>query len=107
MPCHTYALPEEGVWSRNGRRLFYRANKKFMIATVTTAPRFTVKSREAFFDDKYVPAAAPHANYDVALDDQRLLVLQAAEAAADAQMIIVVNWGAEVRARLRGRATPR
>jgi serine/threonine-protein kinase len=93
----------EPVWSRDGRRLFYRANKKFMAATVTTAPAFAVRSRDVLFDDTFVPAAAPHANYDVSLDGKRLLVIEAVEGAEDAQMIIVVNWGAEVRARLRGR----
>jgi hypothetical protein len=94
----------EPVWSRNGHRLFYRANKKFMVATVTAAPKFTVVSRDTVSDDTFVPAASPHANYDVSPDGKRLLVLQAVE---DAQLLIVQNWGAEVRARLSARAQSR
>ena len=91
----------EPVWSRDGRRLFYRGNKKFMAATVTTAPTFAVVSRDVFLDDTFVSAGSPHANYDVSPDGKRLLVLEAAE---DAQIFIVHNWGAEVRAILGGRA---
>jgi len=93
----------EPVWSRDGR-LFYRANRKFMTATVTTTPAFAVVSREVFCDDRFVTAVAPHANYDVSRDGKRLLVLEAVE---DEQMVIVHNWGAAVRARLRGRVATR
>jgi serine/threonine-protein kinase len=91
----------EPVWSRDGRRLFYRANRKFIAATVATGPTFSVLTRETLFDDKYVSAAAPHANYDVAPDGKRLLVLEAVE---EPQIIVVHNWGAEARARLNARA---
>lgn len=93
----------EPVWSRDGHRLFYRGNKKFMSATVITTPSFAVVSRNVVFDDTFVPAAAPHANYDVSLDGKQLLVLEAVE---DAQLFVVHNWGAEVRARLSGRTPP-
>jgi serine/threonine-protein kinase len=87
----------EPVWSRDGRRLFYRANKKFVAVTATTTPAFAVTSRDVLFDDTFVTAAAPHANYDVTPDGKRLLVLEAVE---DPQIFIVSNWGTEVRARL-------
>ena len=94
----------EPVWSRDGRHLFYRANKRFMTAAVTTTPTFAVASRDVWFEDRFVTAAAPHANYDVSPDGKRLLVLEAAE---NEQLVVVHNWGAEVRARLRGRVAPR
>lgn len=94
----------EPVWSRDGHRLFYRANGKFMVATVADAPAFAIVSRDTLFDDTFVPAASPHANYDVSPDGKRLLVVEAVE---DPQLVIVHNWGAEVRARLRARAAPK
>jgi hypothetical protein len=69
-----------------------------MVATMTGGQNFSVASREPFIDDRFVSAAAPHANYDVSLDGKRLLVLEAAD---DPQIIVVHNWGAELRARLR------
>jgi len=94
----------EPVWSRDGRHLFYRANRQFVRATVTTAPVFAVTSREVFADDPFLVAAAPHANYDVSPDGESLLVVEAVE---DPQIVIVHNWAEEVRARLKGRAARR
>jgi Tol biopolymer transport system component len=94
----------EPVWSPDGRRLFYRANKKFMTALITSIPTLAVVSRDVFGDDGFVTASAPHANYDVSPDGKRLLVLEAVE---DEHLVIVHNWSSEVRARLRGRTAPR
>jgi hypothetical protein len=90
----------EPVWSHDSRRLYYRANKKFMAARFNTSPAFAVLSRNVLFDDTFVTAAAPHANYDVSPDGRQLLVLEAVE---DPEIVIVHNWSAEVRARLAGR----
>jgi len=88
----------EPVWSRDGGRLFYRANRKFIVATVTTEPAFAVVSRAVFGQDRFVPAASPHANYDVAPDGKHLLVLEPLE---DSPILIVRNWATEVRAKLK------
>jgi Tol biopolymer transport system component len=92
----------EPVWSRDGRRLFYRANRQFMAATVVTAPSLAVASRVVLFADRFVSAAAPHANYDVSPDGRRLLVLDAAD---EPRIVVVHNWGAAVRSRLDGRVS--
>ena len=94
----------EPVWSRDGTRLFYRANKKFMVATVTTKPTFTVASRKVFAEDRFLLAAAPHANYDVAPDGKSLLVVEALD---DPQILIVHNWAEELRTRLKARTAPK
>lgn len=91
----------EPVWARDGRRIVYRGNKKFVAASVTAGATFSVSSRTVLFDDSFVLAVAPHANYDVSLDGARLLVLEAVE---DRQLILVRNWGVEVAARVRARA---
>ena len=91
----------EPVWARDGHRLFYRSNRKFMVATVSTAPVFSVRSREVLFEDIYVSAVAPHANYDVSLDGKRLLVI---EAMKQSLLIYVQNWKEEVETRLRANA---
>jgi serine/threonine-protein kinase len=94
----------EPLWSRDGSQLFYRGNKKFLAATFATVPTFAVKSRDELFDDRFVSASAPHANYDVSLDGKRFLVLEAVE---DAQLFVVHNWAVEVRAQLRARPAAR
>ncbi|MFL5517842.1 MAG: hypothetical protein ACJ8DJ_16920, partial [Gemmatimonadales bacterium] len=90
----------EPVWSRDGRRLFYRGDGKFMAASITTVPGFAVAGRTVLFDDTYLRAAAPHANYDVSPDGSRLLVLRAVSNSA--QIVLVHGWSQELRSRLRG-----
>ncbi len=88
----------EPVWSRDGKRLFYRGGRKFIAANVVTSPTFAVVSRDVLFDDVFQPGVSPHANYDVSLDGRQLLLLQG----VDRQGLIVVhNWADEIRARLR------
>jgi dipeptidyl aminopeptidase/acylaminoacyl peptidase len=88
----------EPVWSRDGRRLFYRGDGKFMAASIATVPRFAVPGRTALFEDTYLRAAAPHANYDVSPDGSRLLVLRATSNSA--QIVLVHGWRQELRSRL-------
>jgi eukaryotic-like serine/threonine-protein kinase len=90
----------EPVWSRDGRRLFYRGEGKFMAASIVTSPRFAVTGRTALFDDTYLRSAAPHANYDVSPDGSRLLVLRPTNNTA--QIVLVHGWSQELRTRLGG-----
>ncbi|MCG6956855.1 MAG: protein kinase [Gemmatimonadetes bacterium] len=86
----------EPVWSPDSRRIFYRTEGKFRVAEVSGTPAFHVVSRTDFMEDTYVPSILPHANYDVAPDGKKLLVLK-----GDRQKLLVVHdWGAEVRAKL-------
>lgn len=91
----------EPVWSRDGRRLFYRGDGKYIAASVSTASGFAVTVRTPLFDDTYLTAPAPHANYDVSPDGSRLLVLRSA---SNNQFNVVHGWTQELRRRLRGAA---
>lgn len=87
---------DEPVWSRDGRRLFYRGEGKFKVAEVSAVPDFHVVSRSDFMNDTYLPAPAPHANYDVTPDGKKLLVLKGGRL----RLLVVHGWQAELRARL-------
>jgi serine/threonine-protein kinase len=89
---------DEPVWSRDGRRLFYRGEGKFKVAEVSGAPTFHVISRADFMGDEYIPAPAPHANYDVSPDGRKLLVLKAGQV----RLVVVHGWDADFRAHLSG-----
>jgi Tol biopolymer transport system component len=91
----------EPVWSRDGRRIFYRTPQKFYVATVRSDPAFTVVTREPLFDDTYLGSGLPHANYDVSPDGTHLVLIKAAERS---QLLVVYNWTAELRARMAGAA---
>ncbi|MBA3406365.1 MAG: PD40 domain-containing protein, partial [Gemmatimonadaceae bacterium] len=86
----------EPVWSRDGRRLFYRGDEKFMSATIRPGPTFGVSARDTLFADQYVYATNPHANYD-ALPDGSFIFLKAA---GECDMVVVTNWKSVLRSRM-------
>ncbi|MBA3894742.1 MAG: PD40 domain-containing protein [Gemmatimonadales bacterium] len=87
----------EPVWSRDGRRLFYRGDGRLMAATIRPGARFEVASRDTVLTDTYVFAGNPHANYDVMPDGKHFIFL---EGESTGDMIVVSNWDAVVRARM-------
>ncbi|MEZ4588224.1 MAG: hypothetical protein R2909_17740 [Gemmatimonadales bacterium] len=92
----------EPVWSRDGRRLFYRGDGKLMAATVRAEPSFAVVARDTVFADSYLFATNPHANYDVMPDGEHFVMLKSV---GEGVLTVVVNWGAVLRTQ-RTRETP-
>ena len=90
----------EPVWARDGRTLYYREGEALVAARVTLAPAFAVQERRTLFTGPY-DLSGPHANYDVAPDGRQLLMLRANQGSG--QGVLVLNWAAEVRARMRGK----
>lgn len=90
----------EPVWSRDGRRIFYRDGRQFIVAMVNTSGSFTVTGRTPLFADDFVFALSPHANYDVSPDGARLLVIKNTDAP---KLLVVYDWLDELRARMAGR----
>ena len=88
----------EPVWARDGRRLFYRAGGKLIEAAVSTSPAFAVESRRVLFQDRFVRAVAPHANFDVSPDGRAFLVLEGVE---DQRINVVLDWAEEIREKVR------
>jgi len=87
----------EPVWSRDGRRLFYRGDGRLMAATTRPGARFEVASRDTVLADRYVFAGNPHANYDVMPDGKHFVFL---EGESTGDMIVVTNWESVMRARM-------
>ena len=90
----------EPVWSRDGRRIFYRDNQQFIEATVRTSPKFEVVSRQTLFEDHFLGFTLPHANYDVTADGTHFVFLKTAE---ETELQVVYNWHHEMRERLAGK----
>ncbi len=85
----------EPIWSRDGKRLFYRSGTRLMEATVTTSPAFAVTERTMLFDGPY--AAHPyHQNFDVTPDGKAFVMLQPG-VVDSRQLIVALNWISEVR----------
>ena len=89
----------EPVWSRDGRRIFYRGSGKLMAAEIRTTPSFSVIARDTVLADTYVFATNPHANYDVLPDGAHFVFL---EPDHSSEMVVVANWRAVLRARMAG-----
>jgi Tol biopolymer transport system component/tRNA A-37 threonylcarbamoyl transferase component Bud32 len=89
----------EPVWSRDGRRLFYRTGRDVMAATLQFGPTTAlVTKRDRLFEDRYAYAINPHANYDVMPDGERFIFL---EPVRDGNLIVVANWSSLLRAQMR------
>jgi hypothetical protein len=78
--------------------VFYRTGRRVVAATLTTTPQLGVASRSELFDDVFLPATPPHANYGVSPDGSHLLFLAGVD---DQRLIIIYNWAAELHDRLR------
>ena len=90
----------EPVWSRDGKRLFYRNGTRMMSATIATIPALSVTARQMLFDAPF--ASDPyHPNFDVAPDGKSFLMIRPMY--EDRQMVMVVNWAEELRKRVGGK----
>jgi Tol biopolymer transport system component len=89
---------DEPLWSPNGSKLYYRDEQNIIAVTYNTTSGFQVTGRQPLFPDVFVKRSLPHANYDVARDGSSFLFLQST---AKNDAVVVYNWIAEVRARLK------
>jgi dipeptidyl aminopeptidase/acylaminoacyl peptidase len=90
----------EPVWSVDGKRLFYRDGSRFVAASLTTSPGIAVAGRQELFEDRYKTGLF-RARYDVHPDGKRFVVLR--PPAESEQIIVTLNWLADLRARLSAR----
>jgi Tol biopolymer transport system component len=89
---------EEPLWSPDGSRLYYRDDQNIIAVTYNTTSGFHVTGRQSLFADVFVKRSLPHANFDISPDGSSFLFLQST---ASNDAIVVYNWIAEVRARLK------
>ena len=97
------------VWRRRGGELYYRSGNKMMAVTVSTSPTFSAGAPRLLWEGTYsrgtgsscgMPGVAS-SSYDVSADGERFLMVRE-DAPPDATRIVVVlNWGEEVKARER------
>ncbi|HEU4565177.1 MAG TPA: hypothetical protein VFS05_11030 [Gemmatimonadaceae bacterium] len=83
--------------ARDGKRIFYRQGRRLIAADVRAGQTISVSSRTTLFEGDFLPAVAPHANYDVMPDGRELIMLKPS---SDATAMVVYDWRAELRARM-------
>jgi serine/threonine-protein kinase len=88
----------EPIWARDGRRLYYRAGSVLMAAQVSLAPTFGLLARDTILADAAFAAAGILADYDVAVDGQRVLAILPEQ--EDFKIVVSPNWTTEFRQRV-------
>ena len=85
------------VWSRDGRRLFYLAGRRMMVATLTPPPNVRVQSRDSLFTVEGFADFFAGAGYDVSADGKSLLMLRTDD--RHIQLVIALNWANSIAAK--------
>jgi eukaryotic-like serine/threonine-protein kinase len=89
----------EPLWSRDGRRIFYRGSDAIIAVTLSLTGTSAVTGRDTVAEGDFLGSRF-HPMYDVTPDGKRLLVLQGD--GTQMQVTVVLNFADAVRARLRG-----
>ena len=97
-------------WSHTGRELFYENGAKALVAAaVVPGVTFTLGAQVTLFTTSVFAGAVGIDNYlyyDVAPDDKRFVFFRKLTENGDVKvdpLVQVVNWGVEVRAKLKGK----
>ena len=92
----------EPRWAHSGRELFYRnRNAELVAQEVTTSPAFAVGQQRVLFSALSYVAVTTHRAYDVSPDDQRFLMIRTQGAEGGGDLIVVLNWFEDLRAKIR------
>ncbi len=92
----------EPLWSRSGRELFYRSGTNDMVAVeILAGPTFSRAEPRVLFSMRDYPSpVANHANYDIGPDDQRFIMIQLEEGDIESDVVMVLNWFEELKAKV-------
>jgi hypothetical protein len=89
-------------WSKNGHELFYRDDNKMMVVDVplpTSTSSLTLSQPHILFEQRYAfGGSATIPNYDLSPDGQGFVMIK--EAPSANHLNVVVNWLAELKARV-------
>ena len=88
----------EPVWSDDGKELYYRSAAGMTVVSVDSGQGFEPGKPRVMFDDTFNFAVGGVANYDVAPEGGRLLMVQAIQEGSEpAQLRVVLNWTEELK----------
>jgi len=90
----------EPVWSRDGRRIFYRSldARTLYAANISSSPTLSVASRTKLFEGIF-DSDIDVADYDVSLDGNSFLMVRYPN--FHRELVVTVNWADILRQRLR------
>ena len=91
----------EPLWSHSGRELFYRSGNNDMVAVeILAGPTFSRGESRVLFSMRDYTSVPNHPNYDVSPDDQRFIMIQLEEGDVESDIVMVLNWFEELKAKV-------
>lgn len=89
----------EPLWTRDGRRLFYRWQDQVWVVDVRTDGSFSTSKPRLLFDKPGYAVSIPIRGYDISLDSQRFLMVkeEQREPSPVTEMTLVQNWFEELK----------
>jgi len=92
----------EPRWARNGKELFYiSVDNALQVVNVTLGDRFTHGTPRRLFSTASYGREANSRAYDIAPDGERFLMIRLRATAVAATPVLVENWVAELRRKLK------
>ncbi len=87
------------VWSRDGKELFFRLDRKMMVVDVTLQPGFSAGRPRVLFECELSPSSNSGLGaYDVSPDGQHFVMVRERSTVGGAEVNVVLNWFEELKA---------
>jgi eukaryotic-like serine/threonine-protein kinase len=90
----------EPVWARDGKEVFYRVGNKLIAVSVSDGRAMRSAQPRTLFEGDFEKGSADVANYDIAPDNQRFVMIGGNATAEHATIHVLVNWTSEIATRL-------
>lgn len=91
----------EPRWAHSGRELFFRSENEMMVVPITPGPTLVAGTPRPLFSLSGYREARNRQQYDVSLDDRRLVMIREYPGDASASVVYVENWFAELEAKVK------
>ena len=88
------------IWSRDGRRLYFRRGDQVLETDVDTASGFTLGTPRVLFSGRYL---ATGRDFDVSPDGTRFVMMRNDDSRSTATLHVVLNWWHALEARANAR----
>jgi hypothetical protein len=83
----------EPVWARDGRELFYRADRGLLSVAVERTTGFRASQPRVLFEGRFESGSIDRANYDAAAATSGFLMVESAEEqSGDHDLHLLLNW---------------
>ncbi len=82
----------EAVWSRDGRRLFFRNSDRMFAVDVDYEPTIRFSRPKLLFVGNYDSAEVGHQHYDISIDNERFLMIKHGVPDGPHEVRVVLNW---------------